>query len=348
MSLLTSISLFEGHDQIVQSFGKVSRTDGHSSDSRGICFVVGYFSGDMTEMMDIDDHKMRIEGKLLKVARLDAERFLYLDDPEPLIESLRKARSRVDLFTFIQKPSETQPKYGYPMEWDNLAVLTVSSFDNWWTKQVDAKTRNIVRKSEKKGVVLREMPFSESLVRDIWEIYNETPIRQGRRFSHYGKDYETVYREAATYPEHSVFVGAFLDAKLIGFIRLLLSADRSQAGLLNIVSLIEHRDKSPTNALVAYAVRFCANRKIPYLTYSTFSYGRRQGDSLSEFKEHNAFQRVDVPRYYVPLTLFGRVAFRLGSHKKLLDRIPEPAIIKFRELRSDWYARSLRTINKSS
>jgi hypothetical protein len=300
------------------------------------------------ETIQINGQQVQVDGKLLKVASLDGERFHFLDDPEPFIESLRKVQSRADIFTFIQKPSETQPKYGYPMEWDNLAVLTVSTFEHWWNEQIGFKARNKAKQAEKKGVQIREVTLGKDLARGIWEIYNETAVRQGRRFRHYGKDYETVYREAATYPEHSVFVGAFLDEKLIGFIRLLLSTDRSQAGLLNILSLLEHRDKSPTNALVAYAVRFCANRKIPYLTYSSFSYGRRQGDSLSEFKERNAFQRVNVPRYYVPLTLFGRVAFRLGFHKKLLDRIPESAIMKFRELRSGWYARSLRTINKSS
>jgi hypothetical protein len=299
-------------------------------------------------MIEVNSQKIQVEGKLLRIARLGAEKFLFLDAPEPIIESLRKSQSRVDIFTFIQNASETQPKYKYPLEWDNLAVLRISTFNYWWNEQIGFKARNKAKQAEKNGVQIRELTFSKDLARGIWEIYNESPIRQGRRFPHYGKDYETVYRESATYPEHSVYVGAFLDSKLIGFIRLLMSADRSHAGLLNIVSLLEYRDKSPMNALISYAVRYCADHKIPYLTYSSFSYGKRQKDSLSDFKKRNGFLRIDVPRYYVPLTLLGWAAFRLGLHKKLLDRIPEPVIVKYRELRSGWYARTMRSCNKSS
>jgi hypothetical protein len=293
-------------------------------------------------MIEILGQNIQVHGKLLKIARLDAEKFLFLDQPEPIIDGLRKAGRRVDLFTFVQKVSETSPKYSYPMEWDNLAVLPVSTFDQWWNQQIGFKARNKAKQAEKRGVVLREVPFSDSLVQGIWEIYNETPIRQGRKFPHFGKSLEMVYKEEATYLDRSIFIGAFLGDKLIGFTKLLWDTDRSQAGLLNIVSLIEQRDKAPTNALVAHAVRFCAEQKIPHLVYSNFAYGTRQRDSLSDFKERNAFQRVDLPRYYVPLTAIGWVALRLGLHKRIADRVPERLVVKLRELRSSWYGRKLQ------
>ena len=57
---------------------------------------------------------------------------------------------RVDLLTFIQRISDTTPKYDYPMEWDNMAVLPISTFDAWMKNQIDFKVRNKVRKAEKK------------------------------------------------------------------------------------------------------------------------------------------------------------------------------------------------------
>jgi hypothetical protein len=299
-------------------------------------------------MIEVLGTKIQIHGRMPRVARLDAEKFLFLDDPEPVINALKQAKKSVDIFTFIQKVSETTPKYSYPMEWDNLAVLPVSTFDHWWNEQIGFKARNKAKQAEKRGVVLREVPFSDSLVRGIWEIYNETPIRQGRKFPHFGKAFESVYAEEATYLDRSVFIGAFFKEKLIGFVKLLWDADRSQAGLLNIVSLLEHRDKAPTNALVAQAVRFCAAQKIPYLVYSNFAYGKRKRDSLSDFKERNAFQRVNLPRYYVPMTLIGSAAFRLGLHKTLAERIPERMIEKLRELRNSWYGRKLQSAAQSS
>jgi precorrin-6x reductase len=104
--------------------------------------------------------------------------------------------------------------------------------------------------------------------------------------------------------------------------------------------MVRHKDKAPTNALIAAAVRYCADQGIPYLVYERFSYGKKQGDSLSHFKEVNGFKRVDLPRYYVPLTPIGRAAFHLGMHHRFIDRLPESLSEKLRELRRAWHSRS--------
>ncbi|MFY9853864.1 MAG: hypothetical protein WAK26_08320 [Terracidiphilus sp.] len=299
-------------------------------------------------MIDVAGTKLEVRGSLVRIAHLDGEKFLFTDDPGSIIQSLRSGLPRVDLFTFMQKVSNRTPKYKYPMEWDNLAVLPISTFDDWWEKQIGFKARNKAKQAEKKGVVVREVPFSDELVRGIWQIYNETPIRQGRRFPHFGKDIDTVHREEATYLDRSVFLGAYLGERLVGFVKLLWDFDDSQAGLLNIVSLIEQRDKAPTNALVAHAVRTCAERKTPYLVYSNFAYGKRTSDSLSDFKERNAFQRFDVPRYYVPLSTIGEVALKLGLHKKISEHIPEWMILRLREVRKNWLHRQIQSAPEST
>ncbi len=296
--------------------------------------------------MEFCGKQIRVQGVLCRIARLDADRYKYVDDPECLLDGLRRSGKRVDLFTFIQNPSETEPKFNYPMEWDNLAVLPVSTFDVWWTKQIGFKARNKAKQAQKKGVTIREVAFDDNLVRGIWEIYNETPIRQGRAFPHFGKNIETVRRVSATYLDSSVFIGAFFEEQLIGFIKLTMDDDRIQAGMMHIVSMIRHRDKAPTNALVAQAVRSCAERGVRYLVYSNFAYGKKERSSLSEFKERNGFQRVNLPRYYVPLTGIGRAAFRLGLHHKFIDRLPEPLVAKARDFRQSWYKRRFPTLEQ--
>ena len=277
--------------------------------------------------------------ELVRIGRLDAEGYEFVEDPEATINCFRSLGTRVDLFTFIQKLSETTPKYGYLLEHDNMAVLSVSTFDHWMTKQIDFKVRNKVRKAEKKGVVIREVRYDDAFVRGISTIYNETPIRQGKRFWHYQKDLEDVRRMNGTFMSQSIFIGALLEDKLIGFVKLVTNEDRSQAGLMQIVSMVQHRDKAPTNALVAQAVRSCAERGIPHLWYANFSYGKKQTDSLAEFKRHNGFQKVEIPRYYVPLTPAGKVALRLGLHRRTAEWFPEPVIATYRRARSLWYAR---------
>ena len=289
--------------------------------------------------MQVCGQEIKVRGGLVRIARLDADGYRFLDDPEPVINGLKQCGTRIDLFSFMQRISEPTPKYAYPMEWDNLAALPVSTFENWWTQQLGFKARNKAKQAEKKGVVIREVPFDDKLVQGIWEVYNECPVRQGRPFTHFGKSLETVRKEEATWLDCSTFLGAFLDDKLIGFVKLVHDETRTQANLMNIVSMINQRDKAPTNALVAHAVRSCADRQIPYLVYSRFAYGKKQPDSVSDFKKRNGFQQIDLPRYYVPLSSLGRAALKLRLHRNLTELVPEPLAARIRGIRNSWYNR---------
>ncbi|HWZ99300.1 MAG TPA: hypothetical protein VN025_16200 [Candidatus Dormibacteraeota bacterium] len=293
----------------------------------------------MNSLIEVCGKQVRVQGKLIRTARLEADKYHFVEDPEAFLEELRACNARIDLFTFVQKLPDTKQKYSYPMEWDNFAALPVTTFDNWWNKQIGFKARNKAKQAQKKGVVVKEVPFDRTLVKGIWEIYNECPIRQGKKFNHYGKDEETVYKDEATFLDTSVFIGAYDGDRLIGFIKMVYDETRTQAGLMNIFSSIRDRDKAPSNALVAQAVKSCADRGISYLVYSNFAYGGKQKSSLSDFKERNAFERMDIPRYYVPLTAIGATALKLGLQHRLSSRIPEPITAKLRELRENWYNR---------
>lgn len=285
----------------------------------------------------LEGRKVIVGSGFCRLAEVEGEGYKSLADPKSGIAALKDSGPGADIFTFLQELPETSPRYPYPFEWDNLAVLTISTFDQWWTKQIGFKARNKAKQAEKKGIVVREAPFDDALVKGIWEIYNEVPVRQGRRFPHYGKSLEAVRAMSATFLDSSVFVGAFDGDRLIGFIKLTFDDSRTQAGLMHILSRVSYRDKAPTNALIAHAVRSCADRGITRLVYANFGYGKKLRSSLSDFKERNGFQRVDIPRYYVPLTRWGALAFRLGLHRRLAEHVPEPVAAKIRELRSRWY-----------
>jgi hypothetical protein len=286
--------------------------------------------------MRLEDRNVFVRGRLCRVAEVEGEGYKFLADPSAAIAVIKGCRC-ADVFTFLQEPTESSPRYTFPFEWDNLAVLHLSTFDRWWMEQLGFKARNKAKQAEKKGIVIREVPFDDSLARGVWEIYNEAPVRQGRRFPHYGKSFEAVRAMSATFPESSIFIGGFDGDKLIGFIKLTMNDPGTQAGLMHILSLISYRDKAPTNGLLVQAVRSCTERGIERLVYANFAYGKKAKSSLSDFKERNGFQRVDVPRYYVPLTPWGAVAMRLGLHHRLAEQMPEPVAAKLRELRARWY-----------
>jgi hypothetical protein len=293
--------------------------------------------------MMVCGQEIRTVGRLVRIAGLSADTYEFLDRPEATIDALKATDERIDLLTFMQRLPETLPKYNYYMEWDNLAVLPVSTFDGWWTKQINDKTRNMARRAEKKGVLIRQRPLDEEYIKGVWKIYNECEIRQGKRFPHYGKDLDAVRKMMVTFPERSVFMGAYFEDEMIGFVRLHWDSSRIQAGISSILSLNAHRDKAPTNALLAESVRYCAMNAFPYLVYSRYSDGNKQRDSLMDFKDHNGFQRVNLPRFYVPLTPWGRIALSLGLHRRFLDYIPDSVLSQLRVLRKSWYSWKVRS-----
>lgn len=294
--------------------------------------------------IQVDGQVVEIRGTVVRQAKLEADKYHFLDDPGEMLAALQKVAVRVDLFSFLARLSDPPDSLlPYHKEQDNLAVIQVSSFEDWWNNQIRFEARNRAKQAAKKGLMIREVPFDENLARGIWKIYNESRIRQGRPFPHFGKSFATVYREAATYLPWSTFVGAFQGDELVGFAKLVADQRRTQANLMNILSMLAHRDKSPTNAILAQAVRSCADHGYRYLVYQNFAYGRKAPDSLSKFKEANGFKKIEVPRYFAPLTPLGKVALQLGLHRRLADRIPSGLAGRLRDLRNSIYSRTARS-----
>lgn len=281
--------------------------------------------------IQIDEKVILITGKAIKIAKLKEEWYEDAENPSSILKQLKNSSRKADIFTFWQRLPESKPKFPYYMEWDNVAALPISTYEYWWKKQINDKTRNLVRKCEKKGAEIKLVPFDDGLVRGIKGIFDETPVRQGKPFWHYQKDFVTVKQEMSDRLDKAIFIGAYYNDDLIGFIKL-LHAGR-YVDMVEILSKVEHRDKSPTNALLAKAVEICDKNKIPYIVYANWSRG-----SLGEFKQHNAFEKIDLPRYYVPLTVKGTIALKLHLHHGIIGIIPEKLKVRLINLRRKWYS----------
>lgn len=283
----------------------------------------------------IDGKTIVVLGKLLKIASIKDE---ICDDgiqnPEIIVNELKKVK-KADIFTFDQKLPDTEPKFNYYFEWDNLAVLQIKSFDYWWNKQIHNDARRMVRKAAKNGVVVKVSRLTDELINGIKSIFDETPLRQGKHFWYYKKDFNTVKDVISSFLERSEFIGAFCDNELIGFEKIIYTGNRADP--INLLSKIKDRDKAPTNALIAKSVEVCAQKGISYLTYGNFLYGKKSADSLSDFKKRNGFEKVNIPRYYVPLTRKGKIALKLKLHKGLIGLLPSFFIDKMVKLRTKTY-----------
>ena len=279
-----------------------------------------------------------VTGKWLRQAAIKDEDVVegeIVEDPAVFLDELKRSGLQADIFSFSQKIPDTTPKYSYPFEWDNWAGIPITSYHDWWEKRLPQESRRNVRRAAKRGVVVRAAQFDEEFVRGIMGIYNETPIRQGRRFWHFGKDFETVKMENETYLDRSDFIGAYFNDELIGFIKIIY-VDQ-MATLIQIISKIEHQDKRPTNALLAKAVEVCDKKGAKFLLYTKFIYDGNASSPLTEFKRRNGFEEIRYPRYAVPLTVKGALAVRANIHKGVRRLIPVPILVWLKSLRSRLY-----------
>lgn len=288
----------------------------------------------------VGDHTIVIRGRLVRIARVFDAYWVEaatLPDHRVVIERLRKCEQRPDLFTFTQRVPDVTPHFDYPLEWDNVAVIPLTSHDNWLRNQVSAASRRNIRTSEKKGVNVCVSEFDERYIRGIMSVQNESPVRAGRRYWHYGKDFATVEAEHGTYRDRATYLGAYVGDEMIGYLKLVW--DARTVAIMQIVSKLAYRDLRPNNALLSEAVKLAVERRMNYLLYERFVYGQKDESSLTRFKRENGFVRMDVPSYLVPLTIRGQFALRLGLHRRLRDKIPGWVVEPLADLRARAYTK---------
>jgi hypothetical protein len=289
----------------------------------------------------VEDRVVQTQGRLFKIARVHDELWIEngtLGEPVEFVNSLRSSSAHADAFTFAQSLPETNPSFSYHMDVDNLAVTRTSNFAAWW-EGLPQESRKNVRRAERRGLVTGPVDFSPQLVKGIKEIYDETPIRQGRRFWHYRKDLETIALENSSYLERSQFVATHHGSDLAGFIKMVYVGPTAR--IMQIISKNSHADKRPTNALLAKAIEICAAKGIEHLIYGQFVYDNKADSPVTEFKRRNGFYEVLLPRYYIPLTAKGRIALRFKLYKGLKGLLPGAVHSAFIRLRQSYYERTL-------
>lgn len=283
------------------------------------------------ECLDIQGQTFSITRGALTIVKLEDEWYEDVKDPGTVVEMLRQQQTfKPDLFTFWQRVPETEPKYAFPFEWESIAALRITSFEHWLTKQIKPSARNKVRKSERAGVQVRECTFDDEFVRGMTAIFNETPIRQGRPFWHYGKDFQTVKAQFSRYLAKEDLLGAYCDGELVGF-AMVGNAGRF-GHITQIIAKVEHREKAVMNALLAKSVALCDQKQLSTLVYAYWDQG-----SLTDFKSQSGFEQMKVPRYFIPLSVKGKLAWRLGLRRGWKTMLPPKISAQLKRARASWY-----------
>jgi hypothetical protein len=273
----------------------------------------------------INDRNVIVTGRFIRIAAVQDETCVegeIVPDPERFVRCLRLWEIKPDIFTFPQKVNDPTPRFQYKCEWDNFAVIPITSYDDWFRNRVRPDVRQNIRRAKREGIVTKCVAFNDALVWQIKEICDETPVRQGMRFWHYGKKFEEIKEVHGTYSSRADYIGAYLGDELIGFVKLVYVGRIART--MNVISKQRYFHLRPTNALIAKAVEVCAQRNVSHLVYGEYRFPGKTQSSLAEFKKRNGFEEALCPRYFIPLTAKGSLVIRLGLHRGLKRYLPEP------------------------
>lgn len=277
-----------------------------------------------------DTKEILIRGGLCKTAALRHEWCDFLDYAPQEIERLRERGVTADLFTFVDDVGTNPGGYDYHHETISVAALPVSTYEKWWD-DIGFKPRNKIRKAQKSGVEVRIVELSDEFAQGVEAIYNESPIRQGRKFYHYGKKAPAIKEELKSFLDRSILVGAYFKGELIGFMKLFPGAHVLRT--IHIIAKLSHREKCAMDLLIAKAVELCAERGLVYVQYGSWTDG-----GVGVFRGKHGFERLDVKRYFVPLNWKGRLVLQLQFHRPIRDRIPSDLLTPLIGLRNRWTA----------
>jgi len=280
-------------------------------------------------------------GKWLKTAAVRDEGIVQgetVPDPELFIAQLKQWDEKPDIFTFPQKFTDPAPKYSYHMLWDNFAAIRITTYQDWLKNQVKKDVKENLRRAAREGVTVRTSPYDDKLVQGIKDLCDETPIRQGMPFWHHGKSFEAIKEVHGTYRERAEYIVAYFQEELIGFIKMVYVDNYAKT--MHVISKEKYFHKRPTNALIAKAVEVCEQKGLNYFIYGEARYLGKKTSSLADFKRRNGFEEIQYPRYFVPLTVKGKLAIKFGLQLGLMSILPKSVIQILLKLRSKRYANS--------
>ncbi len=152
-------------------------------------------------------------------------------------------------------------------------------------------------------------------------------MRQGMKNAYFGLTPEETRKRYGEFVGRCDFICAYSGEEMIGFLHLVYRGD--VAAILNLTPKPSHFDKRPSNALVAKAVEICEARGISHISYGLYNYGNKRDSPLREFKIRNGFKEILIPRYFVPITPWGRLCMKAKLHRGLIGNLP-PSVISGR------------------
>ena len=87
--------------------------------------------------LEVNGKDIIVRGKWIRIARVEAEEWLEseLEDPQGCVQVLKQQHSgelRADILSFAQSFRRSDRSTIYPVEWDSIAAVRLTTFKEWW------------------------------------------------------------------------------------------------------------------------------------------------------------------------------------------------------------------------
>lgn len=266
----------------------------------------------MSSLLHYKDLQILIERKpFFKLAKINFE---WVNDVPDLERVYELTKGKADVLMFWERlPRKPNLKI---KNRDNVSIAAIPlvNYKYWWNSQIDKKTRNMVRKALKKGVEVKVEGLTDELIHGMEKIYKEAQMRQNKAFAYYGETFEQLKKDFSIWNSHRYshdFLVAYSGEEVIGFQHLIYTKD--SALISAFLSMKRHSNKGPNNLLISKSVEICCRKNLKYLIFE-----RMTGGSLGKFKQKNGFMKMDVPRYYIPLSRLGKIICFFKMYRDLI------------------------------
>ena len=72
-------------------------------------------------------------------------------EPRRFIALLKESGLEADVFSFAQKIPDVRPRHHYHVDWDNMAAIPITCYDEWW-ERISSDMRRDVKIAARRGV----------------------------------------------------------------------------------------------------------------------------------------------------------------------------------------------------
>ena len=175
--------------------------------------------------------------------------------------------------------------YYYP-----IAVIKIPQTIDEYLKLIGAKSRNMIKKAEKNGIICDNFNWNEKLD-EIYSINTSSLIRQGRKMDNSYLEYpkKIVYPNEKDF--NIVHIGAFKNSVLIGYIELYIYGNFVMTN--RILGHKKFLNLGVMNIMIKKCVEYAIeSKKIDYINYLTMQ--NRKNNSLSAFKYRVGFREYSL------------------------------------------------------